>query len=155
MKQSTDARLSARLLIPAGILVFCVIVFWMTTQFDRVPPILKRGIQPSDFPQLVIGLIALLSLVLIFIDQDTAPEKLNPVVWKTLGLLSGFVLIAHIDLFLALGAFACVLTFVWGERRIFMLLTLGTALPVLVFFLFDLVFEIRFPRGLLTNLWYG
>jgi hypothetical protein len=27
--------------------------------------------------------------------------------------------------------------------------------PALVFFLFDMVFRIRFPRGLLTNLWYG
>jgi len=24
-----------------------------------------------------------------------------------------------------------------------------------VFFLFDLVFRVRFPRGLLTSLWYG
>jgi putative tricarboxylic transport membrane protein len=27
--------------------------------------------------------------------------------------------------------------------------------PTLIFLLFDQVFRIRFPRGLLTNIWYG
>lgn len=34
-------------------------------------------------------------------------------------------------------------------------MTVGLVMPVAIFFLFDQVFEIRFPRGLLTNLWYG
>ncbi len=155
MKRFSDTWLSAHRVIPVGTIVFCLCAFWLTTRFDRVPPILKRGIQPSDFPQLVIGVIVSLCLVLIFTDQSKAPGKLNPMVWNTLGLLGSFTLIAHIDLFLALGVFACALTFLWGERKIMVLGALGGILPVAVFFLFDLVFKIRFPRGLLTNIWYG
>ena len=51
--------------------------------------------------------------------------------------------------------FAAALTFYWGERRPLMLATVGLVMPLAIFFLFDQVFEIRFPRGLLTNLWYG
>jgi len=144
-----------RLVLPAGILAFCFTAFWLTTQFDRVPPILKRGIQPSDFPQLVIGLIAFLCVVMILSDRSAVPEKLPPVVWKTIGLLIGFVLVTKVDLFLGLGVFAITLSALWGERRAEVLAALGIGMPLVVFFLFDIVFQIRFPRGLLTSLWYG
>jgi len=51
--------------------------------------------------------------------------------------------------------FAAVLAFLWGERRRHVLVALGVALPLIVFLFFDAVFDIRFPRGVLTNLWYG
>ena len=66
-----------------------------------------------------------------------------------------FVLLTQIDLFLALAIFAVGLSIYWGERGLFRLAIVGFIVPVTVFFLFDLVFKIRFPRGLLTNLWYG
>jgi len=66
-----------------------------------------------------------------------------------------FVLLTQIDLFLALGLFAAGLSIYWGERRLLHLGIVGLIVPVTVFFLFDQVFKIRFPRGLLTNLWYG
>lgn len=148
-------RVAERLIIPLGIIVFCLVAFWLTTQFDRVPPILKRGIQPSDFPQLVIGLILSLAIITIFTDRSPAPQKLSPIVWKTIGLLCGFVAVVEVDLFIALGIFAAALSAIWGERRIGVLTMLGITMPLAVFFLFDFVFEIRFPRGLLTTLWYG
>lgn len=147
-------RPAARLLPAAGMLVFCVIAFRLTMQFDRVPPILKRGIEPSDFPQLVIGLIGLLCIAGLFTDQSAPPEKLPGVVWRTLLAMAGFAAVAQADLFLGLGLFAAALAFLWGERRAPALMALGAGLPLAVFF-FDVVFEIRFPRGILTNLWYG
>ena len=141
-------------LILVLIIVFCVVAFWLTTLFERVPPILKRGIQPSDFPQLVIGLIAALAILDAFNKASAPPAQLNRTTWLTMGLLAGFVLVAQVDLFLALGVFAVALSILWGERRAFALIGLGIALPATVFFLFDLVFEVRFPRGLLTSIWY-
>ncbi len=152
--KNTPSGLS-RKAVPAGIIVFCAIAYWFSTQFDRVPPILKRGIQPSDFPQLILGLIVILSLVLMIRDKSPAPERMTSVVWTTLGLLVGFILVAEIDLFLGLGLFAGALTMAWGERRWLAVLLVTLAVPIMVFFLFDTVFEVRFPRGLLTNLWYG
>lgn len=148
-------RPAARWLLAAGMLVFCVIAFWLTTRFDRVPPILKRGIEPSDFPQLVIGLVGLLCIADLFTDQSAPPEKLPGAVWRTLIAMAGFAALAQADLFLGLGLFAAALGFLWGERRVPVFIALGAGLPLAVFFFFDIVFEIRFPRGILTNLWYG
>lgn len=150
-----SGELTRRSMIPVGIIIFCLVAFWLTTQFDRVPPILKRGIQPEDFPQLVIGLIIALAAIIIFSDKSPAPQKLSPIVWKTITLIFGFVMLVEVDLFLALGIFAAALSVIWGERRIVVLGMLSIVMPLAVFFLFDFVFEIRFPKGLLTALWYG
>ena len=66
-----------------------------------------------------------------------------------------FSLVAQIDLFLGLGVFAGGLAWLWGERRLWSIGLVAFISPALVFLLFDLVFRIRFPRGFLTNLWYG
>ncbi|SHK41283.1 Tripartite tricarboxylate transporter TctB family protein [Shimia gijangensis] len=145
----------SRYAVPLGIIAFCVWAYWLSTQFERVPPILKRGMQPSDFPQLVIGLIIMLSVWLLFRDESEAPERLTKMVQMTMGLLIGFLLISQVDLFLALGLFAASLTALWGERRVLAIVLVGLIAPIAVFFLFDGIFEVRFPRGLLTNLWYG
>ncbi len=153
--QNGTGRVIERFLIPAFIIVVCLAAFWLTTQFERVPPILKRGIQPSDFPQLVIGLISVLTVAEVFSRKSEAPGRLNRTTWLTMGLMAGFVLVVQLDLFLGLGVFAAALTLLWGERRAVPLLMIGLLFPVAVFFLFDRVFEVRFPRGLLTSLWYG
>lgn len=153
--EAPTGGLLVRLSIPAGIIVFCAVAFWLSTQFERVPPILKRGIQPSDFPQLILALIAILAVALMVTDTSDAPEKITPMTWKTVGLMVCFLILAEVDLFLGLGAFAAALCCLWGERRIRVMAALGIIMPLTVFFFFDLIFEIRFPRGLLTNLWYG
>lgn len=142
-------------LVPIVIIAFCSWAYWLTTQFDRVPPILKRGIQPSDFPQLIIGLIIMLSLSLIVWDKDEAPERMKGIVWQTLALFVGFVAVAQLDLLLGIGLFGGCLSILWGERRPLMIAIVALLIPLGAFFLFDMVFEVRFPRGLLTNLWYG
>ena len=73
----------------------------------------------------------------------------------TLGLLFGFLIIADVDFFLGLGLFATILSILWGERRAWAIIFVGFFVPLAVFFFFDILFEVRFPRGLLTNLWYG
>jgi len=155
MELQKQSNSLSRYLIPVGIIGFCSWAFWLSTQFDRVPPILKRGMQPSDFPQLVLGLIICLTILLFSTDKSRPPAALSRVVQSTMALLIGFVLIAEIDLFLGLGLFAAALSALWGERRTGALMLVGIAAPVLVFFLFDGIFEVRFPRGVLTTLWYG
>lgn len=144
-----------RWLVPVLIILFCVAAFWVSTTFKTMPPILKRGIQPSDFPQLVLGGLILLTLAMAWLDPVRVREKLQGKVVGTLLLLALFVAVTAIDLFLALGIFAASLSFFWGERRLPVLLLVGLVMPAVIFFLFDQVFEVRFPRGLLTNLWYG
>lgn len=144
-----------RWLVPLGIVAFCIIVIVVTTTFERMPPILKRGIQPSDFPQIVAGLIIGLALLSLWREPIKVSEKLGKTTWGTIVLVAIFTLVTQIDFFLALGCFAAGLAALWGERRVLFLGLVGILVPFTVFLLFDLVFDIRFPRGLLTNIWYG
>ena len=144
----------ARLTIPAGLIIFCLAAFVLTTQFDRVPPILVRGMQPEHFPQLVLVLIIALAIAVAIIDPIVPVKRPEGMVWLSMALFGVFALVAQIDLFLGLGVFAGLLALAWGERRAWALALVAVLCPLLVFFLFDQVFEIRFPRGLLTNIWY-
>ena len=152
--KSGSANVS-RWVIPGLIILFCAIAFYLTTQFDRVPEILKRGIQPSDFPQLILLLLIGLACLLPFENTLHNRPAVSPSVFISLSLMVVFVLLTHLDFFVALGCFGGMLSFSWGERRLGALLLVTLFFPTFVFFLFDLVFEVRFPRGLLTNLWYG
>ena len=65
-----------RYAVPCGTIVFCMIAYWLSTQFDRVPPILLRGMQPEDFPQMVLLLIMAMSVLVMVFDKpiDQSPN---------------------------------------------------------------------------------
>ncbi len=151
----SDKHVFERWLVPALIILFCVAAFWVSTTFKKMPPILKRGIHPSDFPQLLLITLILLTGLMAWFDPVRVRERLQGTVWGTLVLMVVFAALAGLDLFLALGVFAAALAALWGERRVLPLVLVGVIIPALIFFCFDMVFEIRFPRGILTNLWYG
>jgi len=154
MNDENGSRIE-RWMVPAAIIAFCAGAWWVTTGFDRMPPILKRGIQPSDFPQLIAGLIIFLTLLMMILDPVRVAERMSGRVWSSMALMGVFALGTWVDFFLALAVFAVGLALLWGERRPSILALVGFVVPVAVFFLFDLAFRIRFPRGLLTSLWYG
>ncbi len=150
-----DWRSFERWFIPALIIAFCMVAFWLTTTFKTMPPILKRGIQPSDFPQLLLGLLILLTLFMVWKDPIRIKERMQGSTLGTIALFAVFAATTAIDFFLALAIFAVAMAAYWGERRPSLLALVGLVVPGAIFFIFDQVFEIRFPRGLLTNLWYG
>jgi len=137
------------------IISFCGATFWISTTFDRMPPILKRGIQPADFPQLILILMLVLTVAMIWLDPIIVDKRLDSKTVGSLVLFGVFGGLTFIDLFLALGTVAALLAMFWGERRWHVVVGIGLMMPTLIFLLFDQVFEIRFPRGVLTNLWYG
>lgn len=144
-----------RWLVPIALILFACAAIYVSTTFKKMPPILKRGIQPSDFPQLVCGLIIALSLLMAWFDPVRMQERVVTKTWLTIALMAGFALLVSVDLFIALGCFAAALSALWGERRIGVLAGVGLLVPLVIFFLFDQAFQVRFPRGLLTNMWYG
>ena len=155
MQHSHQHRSLEGWVVPALILAFCGFAYWISTDFDRMPPILKRGIQPSDFPQLIAGLIAFLTMLMVWRDPVRVVDRVGGVTWASLLMMLVFAGLTTIDFFLALAVFAAGLALIWGERRLSILALVGFVVPVAVFFLFDSVFAIRFPRGALTSLWYG
>jgi len=142
-------------LVALVIIAFCVAAIGLSLSFEKMPPILKRGIQPADFPQIVCVVIILLTLYMLWQDPVKVLEPMGSKTLGTLLLMVLFIALSQVDFFLALGAFAAGLALFWGERNVLNIMLVGLAVPVAVFFLFDQVFKIRFPRGLLTNLWYG
>ena len=144
-----------RWLVPGLLLAFCATAYWLTTTFKKMPPILKRGIQPSDFPQLLILLLVFLTVLMVWKDPIRIKDRLQNSTIGTILLFGVFAALTSIDFFLALGIFAAILAAFWGERRPMRLALVGLIVPAAIFFTFDMVFEIRFPRGLLTNIWYG
>lgn len=142
-------------MVSLTILAFCAVAIWLSLSFERMPPILKRGVQPADFPQIVCTGIILLTLLMMWLDPIKITEPLGSKTFGTVLLMTAFVALCQVDLFLGLAVFAGALSFYWGERRIKLLMLVVIVVPVCVFVLFDQIFEIRFPRGVLTNLWYG
>lgn len=144
--------------VPLAVLLFCGYVAYLTTTFERVPKALVQGVQPADFPLLLIGVILLLTGVLVWqlIGKPDPPRApLPPVFFVTVGLFLVFAgVAAWVDLFAAFAVFAVGLSFAWGERRLLPILAIAVVLPAAIFLLFDLVLEIRFPRGVLTSLYY-
>ena len=141
------------------IIVFISSVLLITTfTFDIVPPILNRGIQPATFPKALLVLIISLTLIIYYLSKKK-PWKIEKKLPKTffLTLLSFifFVVISKtLDFFLAISILSIFVSYNWGEKRLFYLLLLGIIFPVIVFIFFETILGLRFPPGIITNLYY-
>ncbi|NQW12503.1 MAG: tripartite tricarboxylate transporter TctB family protein [Alphaproteobacteria bacterium] len=144
--------------IAVAILVFSGWVFWMTTTFARVPPRLSPGLMPHEFPQFL--LYVLLGLTALMVVQGLAHPAERPrtplpwVTWVSAVIVVLFLAVMEIDLFLAFAVFFIALALLWGERRWQWVVAVGVVMPAIIFFGFDHILEVRFPRGLLTSLYY-
>ena len=141
------------------IIVFISIILLISTfSFDIVPPILNRGIQPATFPKALLILIIILTLIIYYLSIKN-PWKIGKKLPKTffLTLLSFliFVVISKaLDFFLAISVLSIFVSYNWGERRIFYLLLVSIIFPILVFIFFETILGLRFPPGIITNLYY-
>jgi putative tricarboxylic transport membrane protein len=147
-------------LIPAIIFVFCTGVTYLALQLDTAPPIvIGEAMQPRSFPIFLMVLIAVLNVVLIFqiLNGNPMPRVSQPPqTWVSIVLMFVFyALTTYVDMFLALIVVIFTMCIVWGERRLWLAGLVALITPASIFLLFDLVLKIRFPRGILTNLYYG
>ena len=141
------------------VIIFISIILLISTfSFDIVPPILNRGIQPATFPKALLILIISLTLIIYYLSIKN-PWKIGKKLPKTffLTLLSFliFVIISKtLDFFLAISVLSIFVSYNWGERRIFYLLLVSIIFPILVFIFFETILGLRFPPGVITNLYY-
>ena len=140
------------------IVLISIILLISTFSFDIVPPILNRGIQPATFPKALLILIISLTLIIYYLSIKN-PWKIGKKLPKTffLTLLSFliFVVISKtLDFFLAISVLSIFVSYNWGERRIFYLLLVSIFFPILVFIFFETILGLRFPPGIITNLYY-
>ena len=127
--------------------------------FDTVPPILNRGIQPATFPKGLLILIIFLTLVIYLLSLKSPwkkAKKLPNTFFKTLYSFILFVIIAKtLDFFLAISVLSLLVSHFWGEKRIFYLLLVSVIFPVIVFIFFETILGLRFPPGVITNIYYN
>jgi hypothetical protein len=141
------------------IIIFISTILLITTfTFDIVPPILNRGIQPAAFPKALLVLIISLTFI-VYILSTKKPWKVQKKLPKTfyLTLISFliFVLISKtLDFFLAISILSIFVSYYWGERRIFYLLLVSIIFPIIVFIFFETILGLRFPPGIITNIYY-
>ena len=82
-------------------------------------------------------------------------NKLERPFYLTLFILILFVLIAKfLDFFLAIGTLSFLISFFWGERRIYYLFIVSIIFPIIVFIFFETILGLRFPPGIITNIYY-
>ena len=142
------------------IVIFISTILLITTfTFDIVPPILNRGIQPAAFPKALLVLIISLTLIIYYLSKKK-PWKIEKKLPKTffLTLLSFifFVVISKtLDFFLAISILSIFVSYNWGEKRLFYLLLVGIIFPVIVFIFFETILGLRFPPGIITNIYYN
>ena len=141
------------------IIVFISIILLISTfSFDIVPPILNRGIQPATFPKALLILIISLTLIIYYLsikDPWKIRRKLPKTFFLTLISFLIFVIISKtLDFFLAISVLSIFVSYNWGERRIFYLLLVSIIFPILVFIFFETILGLRFPPGIITNLYY-
>lgn len=147
-------------MVPAIIFLFCAAVAYLALQLDTAPAIvIGEAMQPRSFPIFLAGLIAALNIVLVLqlMGGDRMPHASHaPQTWLSIVLMVVFYAITtYADMFLALMVVIFVMCIVWGERRYWLAALIAILTPVTIFLLFDLVLKVRFPRGILTELYYG
>lgn len=154
---ASGRRMRSEYLVLGAVTLFGAWVLYISNTFDRPPPILSPGLLPHVFPQLLVYVMFALALFMVLQASWHPPEQRKPVppiVYGSAGMVLGFVVLAEVDLFLAFIGFFLGLSWLWGERRWVPLVGVAVSLPLAIFVLFDQVLEVRFPRGLLTSLYY-
>ena len=141
------------------IIIFISTILLITTfSFDIVPPILNRGFQPATFLNGLLVLIISLTLIIYYLSIKKpwkSEKKLPKTFYLTLISFLLFVLISKtLDFFLAISVLSIFVSYYWGERRIFYLLLVSIIFPIIVFVFFETILGLRFPPGIITNIYY-
>jgi hypothetical protein len=141
------------------IILISTILLIVTFTFDIVPPILNRGIQPATFPKALLVLIICLTSIVYFLSLKfpwKKEKKLPKSFYITLYNFILFIVISKtLDFFLAISVLSFFVAYFWGERRIITLLLVSILFPIIVFVFFETILGLRFPPGIITNIYYN
>ena len=85
------------------------------------------------------------------VSQGTS--NLAPGITKVIRL-SVIVISKTLDFFLAISVLSIFVSYNWGEKRLFYLLLVGIIFPAIVFVFFETILGLRFPPGIITNIYY-
>jgi len=148
------------LVVALIILAICGFLYYVTTTFDEVSELLAQNIPPEFFPQLVIIIIAILTLGVPFehllhkrrgrdIDSERS-DRIRRMPYLTAGLIIALVLaIPYIGMLLTMIGLCALLPLLWGERRLKLLIPFAILFPLAVAYLFNKILLVYFEPGIL------
>jgi putative tricarboxylic transport membrane protein len=141
------------------ILSVCGALYYVTTTFEEVSNLLAQNIPPEFFPRLVMLVIAVLALGLPFehlfqrrrghdLDKDRS-KKLRPLPYLTaLVLVLMAFAMPYLGTFLAMIVVCLVLPWLWGERRLRLIVPFAVLFPLAVALVFNRVLGVYFEPGI-------
>ena len=147
------------LVVALVIFAICAVLYYVTTTFEEVSNLLAQNIPPEFFPQLVIIIIAILTLGVPFehllhtrrgenIDSDRS-ERIKRMPYVTAALLIALVIgIPYLGMLLTLIGVCALLPLMWGERRVKLILPFAILFPLAVAYLFNKVLLVYFEPGI-------
>ncbi|MBL6857754.1 MAG: tripartite tricarboxylate transporter TctB family protein [Pelagibacteraceae bacterium] len=158
-KDSLPFFLKASFIVSLIIITVSLFLLLATLSFETVPPILNRGIQPATFPKGLLILIIFLTIIVYVVSlkiEWKKEEKLPKAFYITLLNFILFIIVAKIlDFFLAISILSLSVSYFWGEKRIVYLLLVSIVFPAIVFIFFETILGLRFPPGIITNIYYN
>ena len=148
-------------IIPLFITLFSFVVIYLSLQLDTSPEmIVGDSMQARSFPIFLMVINLLLVGILSLQFYKTYPKEIElekfPT-WSSMLLFLVFYIIILIsgDMFVAIPIVMFLMGLTWGQKKIWISLTNAIVTPLSIFLLFDYVLQVRFPRGWLTNIYYG
>ena len=147
-------------LVPLILSIFSLAVIAIALQLDTSPEmIVGDSMQARSFPIFLMILKLILIGILSFQFYKNSPkpialEKYHT--WRSMFLfLLFYLLTVYTDMFIGIFVVMLLMGLLWGEKRIWVSFLTATLTPLFIFLLFDFVLKIRFPRGILMDLYYG
>lgn len=136
------------------------VLWYHTTLWDPLPAFVQRGLPPSLFPRIWLGVMAALALILPFeqylqgahgaaLDRDRA-RPVKPIAYLTMLLMvpiSGAM--EWLGSIVVIVLICIVLPLIWGERRYHILVPYVVLFPPAVIFFFKIAFKVNFEPGVL------
>ena len=117
------------------------------------------SIQPATFPKGLLILIIFLSSIVYFLSLKNpwkVEKQLPKPFYITLISFLIFSLICnYLDFFLGIATLSAMTAYFWGERRILYIFIVSIIFPLIVFVFFETILGLRFPGGIITNLYYN
>ena len=147
--------------IPLFLSVFSFVVIFLSMQLDTSPEmIVGDSMQARSFPIFLMVINLLLIGILSIQFYKTYPKEVElekfPT-WSSMLLFLVFYILIQVsgDMFVAIPVVMFLMGLTWGQKKLWISLTNAIITPMSIFFLFDYVLQVRFPRGWLTNIYYG
>ena len=146
-------------IVPILLALFSVAIILVSLQFDTSPEmIVGDSMQARSFPIFLMAINLLLIGILSFQFYNNYPKMIElekfPTWFSMFLFLLFYFLTITTDMFIGITVCMFLMGYTWGEKRLWVNLCNAVITPGLIFLLFDSVLKIRFPRGLLTNMYY-